>query len=70
MTKNETLKAIATNATLCWTCGGTPNPTNFGGLCDPCNVARRDRLHGTAKVLADNGQSNTELGRALNVLGY
>lgn len=70
LTLPEPLTAIATNAKMCWTCGGTPNPANFGGLCDPCKAAHSQRLHRTAKVLADHGQSNTELGRALNYLGY
>lgn len=29
---------------ICWTCGGTPNPDNFGGLCDPCTAARKARI--------------------------
>lgn len=70
MTKDDTLKDIAANAPLCWTCGGTPNPDNFGGLCDPCTDARKERLHRSARVLADHGQSNTELGQALTFLGY
>lgn len=66
----EATKDIAASARICWTCGGTPNPANFGGLCDPCDEARKARLHASARVLADHGQSDTELGQALNFLGY
>lgn len=64
------LRQIAEEASTCWTCGGEPNPANFGGLCDPCTEAKEARLHRTAEILRDHGQSDTELGRALDFLGY
>lgn len=70
MTPNEAVKDTAANAPLCWTCGGTPNPDNFGGLCDDCYAAHRQRLATTARVLREHGQENTETGRALTHLGY
>lgn len=70
MTKNEALKDIAASARICWTCGGTPNPENFGGLCDECYTAHRQRLANSARILREHGQENTETGRALTYLGY
>ena len=67
---HEATKAIATNARICWTCGGTPNPENFGGLCDDCYAEHRQRLARTATILREHGQENTETGRALTFLGY
>jgi hypothetical protein len=69
-TKQETLRKIAAEARICWTCGGEPNPANFGGLCDPCTVEKEQRLSNASRILREHGQSDTELGRALNHLGY
>lgn len=55
---------------FCWTCGGDPNPANFGGLCDPCDEDRKVRLARTGRLLREIGQDQTELGRALSFLGY
>lgn len=55
---------------ICWTCGGTPNPSNFGGLCDHCDDSRRQRLARSASFLRDNGMENTQECRALTALGY
>lgn len=70
MTPTETLKSIRENAPLCWTCGGEPNPENFGGLCDPCDIKRKQRLHRSARILEEHGQTNTQEYRALQHLGY
>ncbi len=70
MTTSETLKSIATSATTCWTCGGAPNPENFGGLCDPCTAKKQTRLGRSVKVLEANGLTNTQEYRALRALGY
>lgn len=71
MTTDTTkVRAISESARLCWTCGGEPNPSNFGGLCDSCDEARKARLHRTADTLAAHGLSDTQEGRALAFLGY
>lgn len=70
MTNHEATKAIGATATQCPTCGGAPNPANFGGCCAECNIARKARLARTAVVLREHGQENTEMGRALTHLGY
>ncbi len=72
MTTNEALTDIAANARSCWTCGGAPNPANFGGLCDDCYAAHRRRLGRSATVLREHGHTheNSETLRALTHLGY
>ena len=70
MTKNETMKSIAATARICWTCGGTPNADNFGGLCDSCTAEKESRLSRTVKVLESAGLANTQEYRALKHLGY
>lgn len=70
MTKTETLKSIAANARICWTCGGAPNADNFGGLCDPCTAKRQERLSASVKVLEANSLTDTQEYRALKHLGY
>lgn len=69
-TKAEVLTETATTAHNCWTCGGAPNPANFGGLCDSCDEARKARLRNSAHILAEHGLSDTQEGRALDYLGY
>ena len=68
--KAELLRQIATEATGCWTCGGEPNPANFGGLCDPCSEAKTQRLSRSRVVLEQHGRTNTQEYRALRHLGY
>lgn len=70
MTAAEQLKAIRTQATHCPTCLGAPNPNNFGGLCDPCDAKKAQRLARSAALLREHGQENTDTGRALTALGY
>lgn len=70
MTKSEVLKSIATNARRCPTCGDSPNSENFGGMCDPCDVARKQRLSNSVRILEAYGRTDTQEYRALKVLGY
>ncbi len=70
MKKTEVLKSAATTARICWTCGGTPNPENFGGLCDECDTARKARLSASVGILEAHGMKDSQEYRALKVLGY
>lgn len=52
---------MATDSTArhCPTCPtGTPNPANFGGMCDPCNLAATERRarHGALLAAARKAQ--------------
>lgn len=67
---SEALKAIAGRAHICWTCGGPPNPDNFGGMCDPCDEKRKGRLGRARKVLESHGRTETQEYRMLRHLGY
>jgi hypothetical protein len=42
---------------ICFSCGGPPDPTNFGGLCDPCTERRKVRLVSAALTLDAYGQA-------------
>lgn len=70
MTYSETIKEINQSARICWTCGGSPNPKNFGGLCDPCDSDRKARLSRSVTVLEDHGMTGSQEYRALKHLGY
>lgn len=49
----EVLRSIRENAKFCPTCGATPNPENFGGMCDPCDTKARERRARVGRILAD-----------------
>lgn len=70
MSYSEQIRSINESARICWTCGNKPNPANFGGLCDPCDAARKARLSQSARILKDNGLTETQEYRALRHLGY
>lgn len=52
MNAAQNLQDIARSATKCPTCPSDPNPENFGGMCDPCDTAARERRARQGALLA------------------
>lgn len=56
--------------THCPTCPtGTPNPANFGGMCDPCDAAATQRRVRNATLVAAAGTPLSSEARAIIVVG-